>query len=214
MSHYGQVMSQTRQQERTRLAIVTAAIETWADDRQATLSQIAAAAGMGRSTVHRYFADRDDLLAAVDRECQRRFVVATLKARPGDGPGLEACLRLCEELLGLGPVLGLIFTDNPLVDPDSWSSGDTARDDGARPNDSGDADDSDEDDPFVLAVVRGQQDGTVDPALPIGWAVTVLWMLLSSAWLYLTSEQASRRDVSALLARTVAGALRSSRSNR
>ena len=121
MSHYGQVMSQ--KQLRTRDAIISAAIETWAEDSRATLAQIADAAGMGRSTVHRYFADRNELLAAVDQECQRRFVGATERARPGDGLGLEACHRLCEEFLGLGSVLRLIFADNPLVNPDSWSSG-------------------------------------------------------------------------------------------
>jgi TetR/AcrR family transcriptional repressor of lfrA len=206
MSHYGQVTSQTPTQERTRLAIVAASIETWAEDRNATLAQIAAAAGMGRSTVHRYFADRDELLAAVDRECRRRFGLATQRARPGDGAGLEACHRLCEEYLGLGPVLGLIFSDNALIDPDSWSGGDGTESADRSADDESDDDESD-DDPFVQAVIRGQRDGSVDAQLPVGWASTTLWMLLYSAWLYLTTEHASRRDVAALLTRTVAGAI-------
>ena len=141
-----------------------------------------------------YFADRAELLAAVDQECQRRFVVATERARPADGSGLEACHRLGQEYLELGPVLGLIFADNALVDPDTWSasSGETAEDD---------------DDPFADAVLRGHRDRTVDPELPVGWAVTALWMLLYSAWLYGSTGQASRREVSVLLVRTVAGAI-------
>lgn len=198
MSHYGQVMSQSPVQERTRQAIVTAAVETWAEDRNATLAQIAAAAGVGRSTVHRYFADRAELLAAVDQECQRRFVVATERARPGDGSGLEACHRLCQEYLELGPVLGLIFADNALVDPDSWSASA-----GAGDTDAGE----DDDDPFAAAIRRGHRDRTVDPELPVGWSVTALWMLLYSAWLYSSTGQASRREVSVLLVRTVAGAI-------
>ena len=201
MSHYGQVASQSSRQDRTRQAIVAGAIETWAENRAATLAQIAAAVGMGRSTVHRYFPDRDELLAAVDQECRRRFILATERARPGEGRGLEACHRLCEEYLGLGPVLGLIFADNALVDPDSWSTSHPAADDrpdGAEPGDG---------DPFVEAVVRGQQDRSVDPRLPAGWAVTVLWMLLGAASLYFTAEHAPRRDVSTLLTRAVAGAV-------
>ena len=197
MSHYGQVMSQSPVQERTRQSIVTAAIETWAEDRNATLAQIAAAADVGRSTLHRYFADRAELLTAVDQECQRRFVVATERARPGDGSGLEACHRLCQEYLELGPVLGLIFADNASVDPDSWSA--SAGEAGRVP--------SEDDDPFAEAVLRGHRDRTVDPELPVGWAVTALWMLLYSAWLYSSTGQASRREVSVLLVRTVAGAI-------
>lgn len=210
MSHYGQVTSQTPVQERTREAIIAAAIEAWAEDRNATLAQIAATAGMGRSTVHRYFADRAELLAAVDQECRRRFSIATGRARPAGGSGLEACHRLCDEYLGLGSVLGLIFADNALIDPDSWSgSGDhpgpgTEADPGG---DRRDDEDPDEDDPFVQAVVRGQRDHTVDPQLPVSWAVTTLWMLLYSAWLYHSTHRASRREVSALLVRTVAGAI-------
>ena len=197
MSHYEQVMSQSALQERTRQSIVTAAIETWAEDRNATLARIAAAAGVGRSTVHRYFADRAELLTAVDRECQRRFVAATERARPGDGSGLEACHRLCQEYLELGPVLELIFADNALVDPDSWSASTGEAGAGA----------GEDDDPFVEAVLRGHRDRTVDPELPIGWAVTALWMLLYSAWLYSSTGQGSRREVSVLLVRTVAGAI-------
>ena len=53
----------------------------------------------------------------------------------------------------------------------------------------------------------------MNPELPVAWAVTVMWMLLASAWMYLTAEQASRRDVSALLTRTVAGAIGASSSD-
>jgi AcrR family transcriptional regulator len=176
---------------------VTAAIQTWAADRNATLTQIAAAADVGRSTLHRYFADRAELLTAVDQESQRRFVVATERARPRDGSGLEACHRLCQEYLELGPVLGLVFVDNALVDPDTWSK--SAGEAGAGAGE--------DDDPFGAAVLRGHRDRTVDPELPVGWAVTALWMLLYSAWLYSSTGQGSSREVSMLLVRTVAGAI-------
>ena len=50
---------------RTRRAILDAAMSVLADNPSASLSDIAAAAEVGRSTVHRYFAERTELIKAL-----------------------------------------------------------------------------------------------------------------------------------------------------
>ena len=49
---------------RTRKAILDAAMSVLAENPSAPLSEIAAAAEVGRSTVHRYFAERTELIKA------------------------------------------------------------------------------------------------------------------------------------------------------
>ncbi len=53
--------------ERTRKAILDAAMTVLADNPSASLTDIAAAADVGRSTVHRYYPERTDLLRALAR---------------------------------------------------------------------------------------------------------------------------------------------------
>lgn len=163
-------------------------METWSADQNATLADISAAAGVGRSTLHRYVADRAALLAVVDEECRRQFKVAALRAHPDDGPGLEAVLRLSHELLEFGTALSLIFSDNALVNPDDW------------------ADDAGSDRGLTAVIRRGQRDGTIDPSLPTEWIESVLWMLLYCAW-QRGRDGGSRRETLELFSRTLTGAI-------
>ena len=178
-------LSQSTRATRTRRDIVEAAIEAWANDNAASLGQVAEAAGVGRTTVNRYFSDRAQLVAAVDQECRGRFLAAVERARPEDGPGLAALQRACAEIAQLGPVLGLIFADNALVDPDSWAE------DG---------------DPGALGsmVVRGQTDGSIASDLPAEWVAIHVWTSLFGASLMLRSSTQTSSEVGQLLARTLA----------
>ena len=58
---------------RTRQAIIDAAIDLLAANPACSLGDIAAAAQVGRTTLHRYFAERADLLAAVGAEGGERL---------------------------------------------------------------------------------------------------------------------------------------------
>ncbi len=174
--------------ERTRRAIIDAAMETWSANQQATLGDICSTAGIGRSTLHRHFADRSALLAAVDQQCRQQFKVAALRAHPDDGPGMEAVLRLCQELLEFGQALSLIFSDNALINPDDWNDGSRA------------------DQGLTAVIGRGRRDGTIDPALPVDWIESVIWMLLFCAW-QRSRDGESRRETAALLSRSLAGAI-------
>lgn len=168
---------------RTRKLIVDAGIAVLAERTSATLAEIADAADVSRSTLHRHFTDRNDLLAAIDAECRVRFDRAASAARLGEGGALDAMDRLAQEYLGMGLVLGLVFADNAPVDPDGWDRGD-------------------EGDGLTATIASGQRDGDVDPELSAEWVETTFWTLLFSAWLSLQGGT-SRRDVAFQLSRTL-----------
>lgn|SRR5690606_30308652 len=168
---------------RTRGLIVDAGITVLAERASATLAEIADAADVSRSTLHRHFADRNDLLAAIDAECRTRFDRAAAAARLDEGEALDAMDRLAQEYLGLGPVLGLVFADDALVDPDEW-------------------DEEDRDGGLTTVIAGGRGAGGLDPALSTEWMETTFWTLLFGAWLSLQSGT-SRRDVAFQLSRTL-----------
>ncbi|GIE95463.1 TetR/AcrR family transcriptional regulator [Paractinoplanes rishiriensis] len=172
---------------RTRQAILDAAIETLAQQPAASLGDIAAAAGVGRTTLHRYFAERSDLMSAVVTEAGERLTRATVNARLGEGTGAEAVLRLCREYFDLGAVLSLVFGEAQLL----------AGDDCFGPDDG---------DTFATAVARGHADGSIDPRLPATWLDNLMWAQLYAACHF--EGHRSRHEVLDLLVRSYGGALR------
>lgn len=76
--------------ERTVRTILAAAERVLGQNPSATLEQIAEAAGVARTTVHRRFANRDDLLRTMSRNSWQRIVAAVDAARPNTAPPLVA----------------------------------------------------------------------------------------------------------------------------
>ncbi|MGW7694593.1 TetR/AcrR family transcriptional regulator [Streptomyces asiaticus] len=70
---------------RTRRAILDATVARLSADHAASLADVAEAAGVGRTTVHRYFPERSDLLAAIGADVRDRVEAATARARLDDG---------------------------------------------------------------------------------------------------------------------------------
>jgi AcrR family transcriptional regulator len=174
---------------RTRQAIVDAAIEVLGRNPAASLGDIATAADVGRTTLHRYFAERADLLTAVGAEAVARLARATAQARTAEGTGASGVRRLCQEYFDLGDLLSLIFSEPELcADP---ATGGPAGCDPA----------------FTALVERGHRDGSIDPELPAGWVQSLVWSQLYAGWAYLAETGASRHEVLRLILRTVDGAI-------
>ncbi|MGH8958576.1 MAG: TetR/AcrR family transcriptional regulator [Acidimicrobiia bacterium] len=76
------------------------------------LAELAAIAGIGRTTLYEYFRDRDDLIASlVEEELPAVIGQLTSQTTPGGSPD-ERLLRLAEltvEFVATDPVLGLIL---------------------------------------------------------------------------------------------------------
>ncbi|WP_283136619.1 TetR/AcrR family transcriptional regulator [Rhizohabitans arisaemae] len=163
--------AETRTRARTRRAILDAAVVVLGQDPAASLGDVAAAAGVGRTTIHRYFPERTDLISALGHDVLEKIENATARARPGEGAAQDALKRLCQEYFELGSGLMLLFNEPNLGMGEVWEE------------------ESDSDRTVVELIRRGQAEGTIDPALNAEWLQMTLWALLYAAWQHCNAWQ-------------------------
>ncbi|WP_405851725.1 TetR/AcrR family transcriptional regulator [Streptomyces sp. NBC_00090] len=164
-AHRAATTSESATRARTRRAILDAAVSLLSTDHAASLGDVAEAAGVGRTTVHRYFPERSDLLAAIGADVRERVAAATDRARLDEGPAPEAMERLCLEYFELGDRLMLLYDVPQFI---AWSG-------------------IEEETPADLAVLalvrRGQEEGSLDGTVDVSWLQEVMWAMLYTAWL-------------------------------
>ncbi|WP_410660988.1 TetR/AcrR family transcriptional regulator [Amycolatopsis sp. lyj-112] len=178
------VVTETGVRARTRRAILDAAIETLTKQPGASLADIAAAANVGRTTVHRYFPERSDLIDAISLDALDKISQGTEKARLQDGPAHTALARLCQEYFEFGDVFQLLFTMPDLVTRPEWQE------------------ESDDDRVLLRLIERGHAEGTIDPAMTKEWLLQLLWSLLYTAW-ELVREKTPKHEALTLCLRSL-----------
>lgn len=87
---------------RTPAAILETAAHLLADRPEASMNELAAAAGVGRATLYRYFPTREALLAALASEAHQELVTRITDASLDRAPVPEALQRLLRVLLTVG----------------------------------------------------------------------------------------------------------------
>ncbi|WEH40210.1 TetR/AcrR family transcriptional regulator [Streptomyces sp. NBC_01218] len=85
--------------ERSVRAILEAAERVLSQDPGASMEQIAAAAGVARTTIHRRFAHRQALIDALAASAARQLVRAVEDGRPDTAPPLVALHRITANVL-------------------------------------------------------------------------------------------------------------------
>jgi AcrR family transcriptional regulator len=100
-----------RKKERTRLALIEAAIDLF--DRkgydETTIAEIAAAADVSPRTFFSYFPTKEDVLFG-DTEDRVRIALAEIEARRPDDRPADVLLRAIQRIAESGPVEGNLFT--------------------------------------------------------------------------------------------------------
>jgi TetR/AcrR family transcriptional repressor of lfrA len=143
---------------RTRKAILEAAMTVLAENPTASLSDIAAAAGVGRSTLHRHYPERTDLIHALAVHVHALSTAAIVEADPLCGPPVAALRRVVECQLDLGPIfLYVYYEPTVMADPELRAHLDTG------------------DEAIVEVLTRMSCTAT-----PPGWARRVFWALLDA----------------------------------
>ncbi|MFD2794998.1 TetR/AcrR family transcriptional regulator [Promicromonospora vindobonensis] len=147
---------------RTRQAVLDAAASLWARDFSASLSAIAERAEVSRSTLHRYFTDRQALIDALLLDS-----LARLETLDDGSAAAASAMDTLEQYLRAGVEMGdrviFLFSDPTRFEGNPhWS-----------------AEDGDEE--MRVLMDRARAEGSVDPEIPTSWAVTLYYALLYSA---------------------------------
>jgi AcrR family transcriptional regulator len=179
------IAEETGARERTRRAILDAAVAVLAKSPTAPLAEIADRARVGRTTLHRYFPERSDLLLAVGHFAEQSVSDAGSRADLGRGTGLEAILRLCEEYFELTDVLTVLFFAAGVNDQEFSLTGSTVID----------------------TIERGRLDGSIDADLDAGWIVNMMWALLYAGVDHVNRACATRLKVQTMTLRSLRKAI-------
>ena len=173
---------------RTRNAILDAAMSVLADNPTASLGDIAAAAAVGRSTLHRYFAERTDLLHALARHVHDLSNAAIEHAEPDCGPAVEALRRVVECQLDLGPIVPFIYNEPTIAaNPELATLLDTG------------------DEVIVDVLNRASMRGSAGPP---DWPRLVFWALLNAGYEAVKLNSAPRvQIVDAIMASLTEGTI-------
>ncbi|WP_166354723.1 TetR/AcrR family transcriptional regulator [Phytoactinopolyspora limicola] len=97
--------------ERTRRAILDAAAQVWSREPTAALGEIADRAEVSRSTLHRYFPERQDLIRALLKDSQVSMDRVVQQVGVGTKPAVQALEDLLRGLLDAGDRLVFLFSD-------------------------------------------------------------------------------------------------------
>jgi TetR/AcrR family transcriptional regulator, mexCD-oprJ operon repressor len=168
--------------DRNREAILEAAIHVLSGAPDAGVAEVAAAAGVGRATVYRHFASREELIEALrehaGHEARRRFA----DARVDEGDPVEALGRIVAAMLALGDRYRVIFP--PDQKPSRRRSEVLLE-------------------PLSRLIARAQAEGAIDPELPPAWVIATLRSLLRSAVGEIEARRLSREAAPERVVRTL-----------
>jgi AcrR family transcriptional regulator len=158
-----------------------------ARNRGATLPEIAEAAEVGRTTLHRYFPDRDGLISAAIADSLQAIGQAVAEAQIDQGPPIEAMRRLVLAHLDVGDRLMFLFGDPYIM----RGHGVVEPDEAPRP------------DPVIELIERGQAQGVFDPQVSPEWIQQVLWALVYRGIEEVEKDRMPRHGVASTVMRTL-----------
>jgi AcrR family transcriptional regulator len=149
-----------------------------------TMQEIADRSGVGRTTLYRRFRTREDLLRAIFEQAIAEAREGIKAAHPYDGDVRDAFDRVIEEMLKIGDKYRVLFQEK------------TAH-----------SEHIDTKSTFVQMlrelIVRGQQDGTIEPNVPVEWVLGSMGALISTAIRLIGSGELARNHAADLVARAL-----------
>ncbi len=183
-------MELSPQRRRTREAILDAAAAEWARCPTASVGRIAATAGVGRATVHRYFPGSAHLRAALISASWATLHQAIGAAALGAGPVLDAVDRIVAAMIHAGDRMLFLFATSEGVPSEKDAQIATM---------------VDED--LIREIERGQHSGELDAGVPAAWIQRLIWSVVYTG-LHAAAEGVLRQhEVDSVVRRTLRGAI-------
>ncbi|WP_075743849.1 MULTISPECIES: TetR/AcrR family transcriptional regulator [Actinoalloteichus] len=186
---------ESRTRGRTQRAILSAAASVLARNRTATLPEIAEAAGVSRTTLRRYFPDRDGLISAAVEDSVEAIEQAVADAEIEQGAPAEAMRRLVAAMVSVGDRLMFLFADPQILEGHGGANGVPAPP-------------SAPDDPVIALIERGQAEGVFDREVTPDWIQRVLWSLVYTGYEEADQGRLSRHGVTSVVIRTLENGIR------
>ena len=171
---------------RNEARIVAAATHLLADDPEATMQDLADAAGLGRATVYRHFPTREALLEAIGRAAIDEIGAALADERLEEGDPIAALGRAVEAILVVGDRYRVI-ADGP---PAGKTTEMHARAAGAFG-------------PVEALIRRAQREGALAAGPPAEWIVAVTGAMIATAFRQVAAGTVDREDAPGLVVRTL-----------
>lgn len=182
----GSSMHESGVRGRTRQAILGAAASVLSRRPHATLAEIAAAADVGRSTLQRYYPDREVLVSAVVEHSLQRLDESLKEARIDQGPPLQALRRLVVAMLDAGDHVLFLYGDARITQCLAARGGpDPAAEEIGR------------------LIRRGKAEGLLDAEVSGDWIEHVLWAHVSAGCMAVSGGTLPRHGASAWVIRTL-----------
>ena len=164
----------------TATRIQAAALRVLAEDPDAGMGTIAAAAGVGRATLYRHFANREDLIEGLREQIRAEFRALVSETNLGRGEPLEALERFVEGLWDLRDRYAVIAP--PRDEAAERRAAVMWR-------------------PLHRLVERAQEAGDIDLDLAPSWVAASLRALVRAAATEVDAGRLARRDAPALVVR-------------
>lgn len=167
------------------------AAEVLTADPTASLGDVAVAAGIGRTTLHKRYPRREDLLLAIGHDALRAIGAgidgARLPAAAGDAAGhLAALRRLVEALVPLGAQVHFLLRQPALdSDPELLAQVDAL------------------DEPVLEFATAAQAAGVLRAGLAPWWIVSTLYSITYGAWEGVTAGRLAPLDAGELAFATI-----------
>jgi len=169
----------------SREAILDVAIKLLVENKAASMQDIARAAGVGRTTLHRYYPSRDDLMRALIISALADAEQAIATCHLEDDTALEAIERIIDTFIPIGHRFHFLLTEHQF-DTDPEIRARTAK----------------LDEIFDALMQKGQQEGGLRKDLSARWLNYTLTALLFVSWEHIRDGYLASRDASRVVMTT------------
>lgn len=173
--------------QRTVARIVEAATHVLADVPDATMQEIADAAGLGRATVYRHFANRDELMVAIKRAAFDEIRQALADRGLERGGVVEGLHRALEAIFEVGDRYRVLVErphEKPAAAVERAAVMEAFR-------------------PVSALIERARQEGVLRADVPHEWIGAVIGSLIGTAFAQVAQGELTRAEAPSLVVRTL-----------